>query len=659
MITTETRILLIDDDTGDAFITRESLSRIGGRHYDIDHAASMRQAKSRLGSFEYDVILLDLNLPESSGPDTLRRLCELTVSKTPVIVLTGLDDEEAALQMLAEGAADFICKSDIRAETLSRSIQYTMRRQQLLVELQSANTMLSEKNRRLNQLYKTAQQFVDNVSHEFRTPLTVIREFTSIVRDGLDGPVTERQAEHLEKVIYRTDDLSLMVDDMLDISKLEAGLLAVWRRPCAVEELVRNVEGIIASRAKARGIEFTIDIPADLPEAFCDEEKARRVLINLAINAIKFTPSSGSVKIWAKSNADQAEIVLGVTDTGSGISQENLSSIFGRFRQVDSGIHSSTKGFGLGLSIARELVYLNLGEMDVQSQIGIGSTFTFTLPTNDLAAIVDRYLERIESKRTEGTSIALVRARAEGVMAKQSEAVVDEFLQRAVCGGDLAVRSTDQQWLIAKESTESELKDTLAKIEGDWSAFKRNCPGVELPGIRFELDRVLPMPECHFELRQAALNGLNTERHQETSEPTSDHRTVLVVDDNEDVSRCLSLRLEAAGYEVTAAYDGEAGYNAAVANRPDAVVLDVCMPKKDGLTVLRELRQNPLTKNTPIVMLSASIRDQHGALESGANFFVQKPYESHEVLSAIKSSMDQQSQAKATETEELLLECVS
>jgi two-component system response regulator VicR len=118
-----------------------------------------------------------------------------------------------------------------------------------------------------------------------------------------------------------------------------------------------------------------------------------------------------------------------------------------------------------------------------------------------------------------------------------------------------------------------------------------------------------------------------------------EQRTVLVVDDDREVSQCLGVRLQAAGFTVLSAYDGEEGLAAAYANQPDAVVLDVRMPKKDGLTVLRELRTTPSMRRTPIVMLSASIRDQHTALEAGASYFVPKPYEAKDILSAIESSM--------------------
>ncbi len=121
------------------------------------------------------------------------------------------------------------------------------------------------------------------------------------------------------------------------------------------------------------------------------------MIVNLAVNAIKFTPEGGTVDIWAKYIAQSGEVTIGVTDTGPGLSAENLSIVFQRFRQVDQGLHSSTKGFGLGLNIAKELVSLNLGKIDVQSEIGVGSTFYFTLPTFAPQILLDRYLERIGS----------------------------------------------------------------------------------------------------------------------------------------------------------------------------------------------------------------------------------------------------------------------
>ncbi len=267
------RVLLIDDDSVDAELTGRALRSVGDPRFEIERALSLADATEQLQYADYDVALLDLGLPDSPRGETLERFRSVCSADLPVIVLTGLEDDDAAIRSLDLGAQDYLGKDSITPDLLSRSIRYAMQRQHLLDQLKSANTMLEQKNDRLAELYDLAQQFVENVSHEFRTPLTVIREFTSIIRDGLDGPVTPKQVEHLEKVLHRTDDLALMVDDMLDISKLEAGLLGVWRRPCRVAELIDNVRGVLKGRADSKRITLATSADDNLPQSFIATKK--------------------------------------------------------------------------------------------------------------------------------------------------------------------------------------------------------------------------------------------------------------------------------------------------------------------------------------------------------------------------------------------------
>jgi signal transduction histidine kinase len=584
------------------------------------------------------VVLLDLGLPESVGIETVAQFRTLCSDPPPLIMLTGLDDERAALETLDKGAQDYVVKGEIRADTLSRSIRYAMQRHQMLGQLQAANEMLRAKNQRLAELYDTAQQFVDNVSHEFRTPLTVIREFTSIIRDGCDGPVTPKQIEHLDKVLHRTDDLALMVDDMLDISKLEAGLLGVWRRPCRVADLVANVLGQLKKRAESKAIRLSTEIPSELPEVFCDEEKAQRVLINLAVNAIKFTPDGGHVAIWARTDGDDTEIILGVTDSGPGICPDNLEIIFERFRQLETNLRSSTKGFGLGLNIAKELVSLNLGQMQVQSQLGKGSTFSFTLPANDRISVFERYAKRVMALDEASTALSFLKVTVAQAANGNIVPVVDEYLQRSVRACDLVIETSPQSWLVAAACPEPEVPGLIERLSDGWQAYARNCPQGHLPELH-----VAPCCTQPFSLGLARLK----EEFQRlvTSGPatTSSGGTVLVVDDDQEVNSCLGVRLQAAGYDVLSAFDGEQGLAAAIEHHPDAVVLDLRMPNKDGLAVLQEMRCHQAIGQTPVVVLSANIRDQHRALEAGANYFVAKPYEAADVLSAIESSLSERS----------------
>jgi hypothetical protein len=633
------RVLLVDDDSGDAYLTCRALAACANPSYRVEEAASLGEAAERIRASSYDVVLLDLGLPESVGIGTVAQFRARCSDPPPLIVLTCLDDERAALETLDKGAQDYLVKGDIVPDTLSRSIRYAMQRHQMLGQLQAANELLRTRNDRLAELYNTAQQFVDNVSHEFRTPLTVIREFTSIVRDGCDGPVTQKQIEHLDKVLHRTDDLALMVDDMLDISKLEAGLLGVWRRPCQIADLISNVTGQLRKRAESKSVRLMSRLPHDLPQVFCDEEKAQRVLINLAVNAIKFTPDGGRVEIWARPAEDGTEITVGVTDSGPGISAENLEVIFERFRQLETNLRASTKGFGLGLNIAKELVSLNLGQMHVESEVGKGSTFSFTLPANDWITIFERYAKRVSALADASSALSFLAVSIGLDLHDNVAPVVDEYLQRSVRAYDLAIQISPQTWIVAAACPEREVPALIERLKDGWRVYARNCPRGELPGLQ--------MTHHGTYAFSAGIERLTEKFHclldSDTFKRQSTGGTVLVVDDDQEVSSCLGVRLQAAGYEVLSAFDGQQGLAAAIEHHPDAVVLDLRMPNMDGLTMLHEMRNHQAVGRTPVVVLSANIRDQHRALEAGANYFVAKPYEAASVLSAIKSSLSERS----------------
>ena len=626
------RVLLIDDDSDDVTLSRRALAAIGEPRFVVETAASLGEAIQRIRDSVFEIVLLDLGLPDCPRLETLAQFRQACGEDIPVIVLTGLADDRTALEALDCGAQDYICKDEVTPDTLSRSIRYSLMRQNLLLQLKATNNLLEQKNRRLAQLCDTAQQFVENVSHEFRTPLTVIREFTSIICDGIDGPVTAKQVEHLNKVLHRTDDLALMVDDMLDISKLEAGLLGVWRTKCNVNDLIDNVVGLLKGRAASKTVALRVKSSPDLPAVFCDEEKARRVIMNLAVNAIKFAPSGGTVEVWARPSGCGPDVEIGVTDNGPGISRENLEIIFERFRQVDQGLASSTKGFGLGLNIAKELVALNLGQIHVESSPGSGSTFWFTVPPFDPRIVLERYLER--DVRTSGAPPDVSLLAAELALPKDEAAVVvDEFLQRSIRPTDLVMPAGSSRWTIAAACSAGDSERLAERLTSEWQDYARNFPQVKLPPLQIHYRATWPAGERQA-LVQEFIDSYDGEEENPRAMPT-----VLVVDDDREVSQCLAVRLRSAGFRVVSACDGEEGLTSARSHHPDAIVLDVRMPKKDGLTVLKELRGYPPTKDIPIIMLSASIHDQQNALRAGASYFVRKPYEADEVLSAIESSI--------------------
>ncbi len=412
----QTSILLVEDDALDAEFVHRVLRTVGS-NYCVTWAQTLREAIECTQTQEFDLLLADLYLPDSIGTETLTRL-RAAVPQVAIVVLTSSNDHELAEKLLRSGAQDFIAKEAMSGDVLDRAIRHAVQRHSklletkaLLREISAARELLSAKNKKLETLYRQAHDFVDNVSHEFRTPLTVIKEYSSLIREGFVGSVSDEQVRMLAIVENRVDDLNTMVDDMLDSSRLEAGLMEVSRKPCTVAEVLEHVTATMELKASIKEVRLNWVVDEDLPLLYCDAEKIGRVLINLGVNALKFCGTPGEVTVVVSHGSDRDPAILfSVEDNGHGIDPVNLQQIFLRFQQLGETAHSSCKGFGLGLAIAKELVELNFGKLSVSSERECGSKFQFTVPTNDPLYIMTRYLETIKSSQACPQLVTLVLA---------------------------------------------------------------------------------------------------------------------------------------------------------------------------------------------------------------------------------------------------------
>lgn len=481
-------VLLVEDNMSYAKLIKHGLTGGCAGNLDVQHVKRLSAALECLKSMKIDVAVVDLSLPDSSGCDTFQAL-RSAAPEVPIVVLTGLDDAHLALQLLHQGAQDYLLKHEVEPKLLVRSLRYAIERHRATVlqsrneQLEQARAQLESKNQRLAKLYRTAHQFVDNVSHEFRTPLTVIKEYVSLIRDGIVGPVSDEQSKMLHVVEDRADDLNTMVDDMLDVSKLESGLLGVYRQECDIAQILRHVRPALERKADVKGVELEWVIEPGLPALYCDPEKAGRVLINLSINAIKFCGQPGRVGVSCARDPDSSGVVVGVTDNGPGISPENQRVLFRRFKQLGESVRSSTKGFGLGLSIAKELAEANLGEIRVQSEIGRGSTFSFTLPPADPIEVMRRYLRRITYSCHLVRHISLVEADVAEFTDADLIADAGEFLNCLLRYNDLLLKTGPTRWLIVLPIAQSLVESFLLRAEKSICEANRNRLGDPLPTI--------------------------------------------------------------------------------------------------------------------------------------------------------------------------------
>jgi signal transduction histidine kinase len=486
-----TRILLIEDDGGDYDLFIRCLAKCRAQ-LAVSWHSTLMQGLERLREDRFDVVITDLSLSDASDMQAVRRIREVD-QKIPIIVLTTLDNPAAEIAALEFGAQDYLIKEELTPTAVQHAIEHAICRQELRVRIEqllsdnhAQRELLQRKNRRLKKVCKTAHRFVDNVSHEFRTPLTVIKDYVALVREGFAGEVNDEQGRMLNIASVRADDLNNMVDDMLDVSRLQSGLLVTRRETCRLEDVVGELQASLKQKAEVKEISFQTDIEESLPDIYCDPEKLGRVLINLTANAMKFCGEPGRVRLWARLNAAQHEIVVGVTDNGAGIDSVGLSQIFKRFKQLKTGVKSSTKGFGLGLSIAKELVDLNFGSMHVESELGQSSTFSFTVPLAEPVEVMRRYLLRAERSCNGPSFISIVRARLEPSVAEADSKAMNAFFNNLLRHKDLLFRESSREWLYVLSTQQMELGHFMARAKSEWEKVNRNRPFGPLP--RFEID---------------------------------------------------------------------------------------------------------------------------------------------------------------------------
>ncbi len=352
-------LLLVEDNEVDAQWVKRSLRDFDATEFHIDWVDTVAKGLEWLDKKTYDVIVSDLQLPDGFGLEVFDALYK-RASHTPILLITGTIEEEAvAIEALQKGAQDYLLKGKVTAEGLLRSITYAMERHKLLA---------------------LRDRFVNMVSHEVRSPLSVLREVILQLREGLHGPINDSQSQFLNMALRSITRLDKTTTELLDLAKIEVGKIVLTKENfdlgALAEEFVQQLKPAAAKKnlkifCKAEGV-------AGL-NVCADKDAIARVFINLLGNALKFT-KSGTIEVLVQDKGQYVE--CSVRDTGVGIATEDLPKVFNKFEQFGMKGWGPESGSGLGLSICREIIGLHHGEIGVTSQVGQGTRFTFTLPKN-------------------------------------------------------------------------------------------------------------------------------------------------------------------------------------------------------------------------------------------------------------------------------------
>jgi len=360
------RLLIVEDSPSDAALLRAELRDGPLAAATLDHASTLDAALGRLAAQRYDAVLTDLGLPDSDGFATFDAIVA-AAGDAAVIVLTGRDDEQLADEAVVHGAQDYVVKGHHRPGDLSRAVRYSVRRQQLLTELRLArDAQLAQKD-----------NFLSHVSHELRCPLAVVHQFASLLADGIAGELNAEQRDLMTVLIGNVEQLKAMIDDLLLASRAGSGTVVIEPETVEPAPLLAETATAFGPAAAERGLTLVHD-PYPLPPVVADPKRVREILINLVDNALKFTPRDGRVTVAAA--AEDGFVRFVVRDTGCGIDAAALPHVFDRFYQAEQSDSISRNGLGLGLFVCRDLVRRQGGELTAASDVGTGTTMSFTLP---------------------------------------------------------------------------------------------------------------------------------------------------------------------------------------------------------------------------------------------------------------------------------------
>jgi PAS domain S-box-containing protein len=490
-------------------------------------------------------------------------------------------------------------------------------------------------------------EFISTVSHELRTPMTSIKGYADLLLIGAAGTVNENQQRFLSVIKSNADRLSILVNDLLDISRIESGRVKLELKPIGVEGLLETVVTALRGKFEEKHLTVHVSLPeGELPFVQADRDRVIQILTNLVGNAYQYTAPGGMVTVSAHEAGEFVQ--FDVADTGIGISPENQSKVFERFYRVDDPNVNEFPGTGLGLAIVRSLVEMHEGRIWLQSEVGRGTTFSFTLHAvretlpatatpQPLAVLpdVEELAERASAPSANGDS--------RHVLVVEDDKDIAELIGRHLVshGYQVSIAGRAQEALEKARAHQPNLI-TLDIYLPDADGFEllqqlKNDPITrDIPVVIVSV-----MSDQHEGLRLGAVDYL-TKPIDPLRLVSSVNRVlqgpgkVLVVDDDRDTRDLLQTALEQRGFSVVLTSSGKRALTLARQEHPNLILLDLKLPGMDGYEVLQRLKSLPETAEIPVMVITGSLTDdelKHQKLLSlGAARFMTKPFAVDELV---------------------------
>jgi len=619
--------IFIIDESGFNAVLKEATGTAGQKMKKREHSLPVG-SKSTVGTAteSEDVVVINNTaldprhrpnplLPETKAETAIplhagnRLIGALDIQSTEVNAFS--DDDVAILQLLADQIAVGI--DNARSYNIA---------QQAVEEMREVDRLKS--------------QFLANMSHELRTPLNSIIGFARVILKGIDGPTTELQQQDLTAIFNSGQHLLGLINDILDLSRIEAGKMDLTFEEVNLNELITSVMSTAAGLVKDKDVKLITEVKEDLPMIRADAMRIRQVLINFLSNAAKFT-EEGEIIVKAtleEITKGQPAVMISVVDSGPGIAHEDQDKLFQPFSQVDASLTRKVGGSGLGLSICHHLIQMHNGQIGVHSAPGKGSTFYFTIPTlQNNPNIEDLDVERV-------------------ILSIDDDPQIISLYERYLQPKGYRVIGLNNPTKAKKRAIELKpfaiMLDIMMPGYDGWQVLTDLKSSSETQGIPVIVCSIVAEEDKGFSLGAAdylvkpvqeedILNSLDL------LNADGSIREVLVIDDDPNDLRLMGKMLAEHGrYKAILAEGGPAGWSALAASTPHAVILDLFMPEMDGFVILENLRKDKNLRKLPVIVITGEnlTKEQKEQLEALGKRLLQKStLNEQELIEAVENAL--------------------
>ena len=551
-----------------------------------------------------------------------------TVIALPLLVQ---GDVQGVLEVLSIKKKEFTASEVETLSVAANDLANGMGRKRLIDELRTKNIELETQTQKTLEASETLKKFLATFSHELRSPLNSIIGFSDVLTKQFDELPAETVQEFMKNINTSGRHLQHIINDILDLSKIESGTLELHIATYPVSYFEESVRRVLSSALIQKQVMLSFSLTPEIEDLVVDQMRFKQILINLVSNAIKFSHPRGTVNVTSERVGN--DLLFSVQDDGIGIRQDEQSALFKPFKQAKDGREMNREGIGLGLAITKKLVELHNGSIWVESVWGKGTTMRFRIPL-----IVDA-----NSERAVQAGMMLEALEREHRSREQGEKPLALIVEDSPHAGELLrlhIESAGYRTAIAPNGVDAvemakRLRpnvitlDLMLPVKDGWQVLKelkqhpvcKNIPVIivsiaDNKNLGFSLGAVdyFVKPVNKDELIQA-LDKVHLIRRADDRKPT-----VMVIDDDRAATDLIQVILENEGYRVLKAYEGTVGVDLAAREHPDLIILDLVMPETSGFAVAQQLKQIPATRGIPIIVLTSM--DVDGETQQQLNEYI-------------------------------------